>query len=185
MRLFSALDFPPHVLRSLSDRQARLRSQMAAKRWQRMDQVHLTVQFFGEVDSVQLPLLLAAMEEGLSGQESFDLQLGKLGYFPPRRRPRVLWCGLEGELDALKSLEASLWKSCRPWKKQGDRTYTPHITLAREVLEPIDWDGVSQDPLEPEIAWRVEQVSLYLSELSSAGPRYSRLAAFELARKRP
>lgn len=182
MRLFSAIDFPPHVLQVLEDRQAQLRAQLAAQRWQRMELSHLTVQFFGEFEEEQIPALVSALQEGVRPFSPFELHLGDLGFFPPRRRPRVLWCGLKGEVATLLKLEAALWEACLPLgPKKEQRPYSPHITLAREVASPIDWDTLAWEDDELPATWLVAQIALYRSELSAAGARYSRLAAFDFA----
>lgn len=182
VRLFSAIDFPPHVLQVLAGRQARLRAQVAAQRWQRTELSHLTVQFFGELEPEQLPALIAAIQEGVHPFSPFELRLGDLGFFPPRRRPRVLWCGLKGEVATLLKMEAFLWEACLPLGlKKEQRLYSPHITLAREVASPIDWDTLAWEDDELPATWLVAQIALYRSEFSAAGARYSRLAAFDFA----
>lgn len=184
MRLFSAIDFPPPIVQILADRQARLRAQVEARRWQRLDDSHLTVQFFGEVADEQLPALAAALQEGARCCAPFELRLGELGYFPPRRRPRVLWCGVQGAVPVLLRLEAALWEACLPLGlKRESRPYTPHITMAREVAGPVDFEALAWAEDELPAAWLVTQLVLYRSELSAAFTRYSRMATFEFSGK--
>lgn len=124
-RLFVAVDLPEEVKGAVSDL---IRGQTWA-RWIPPEQLHLTLRFIGEVDSV----LFAAVRKALSAVSftAFQLALCGTGHFPPGRNARVIWVGLSpcAELLALQQeieralLAAGIEPELRP--------FSPHITLAR------------------------------------------------------
>ena len=52
--------------------------------------------------------------------------------FPNPRRPRVLWVGLEGDLNALAGLQAAVEQAVTGLGYAAEeRPFSPHITLGR------------------------------------------------------
>ena len=101
-------------------------------RWVRADGLHLTVHFFGELDDGRVGEVLAAVGPVAVATPRFDIDLGGLGSFPPRREPRVLWLGVRGGGQPL----AALAQACQaPLRDLGfevdDRPYSAHCTLGR------------------------------------------------------
>lgn len=125
-RLFVSLDLPESIAQTF----ASLDPQIRGVRWLRAEQIHLTLAFFGNVESER--------QADLSNQlqrirfRPFFLPLQTLGMFPSRGRPKVIWVGVgrghphlfqlhKKVADA--ALAAGLEPNLRPWH--------PHITLAR------------------------------------------------------
>lgn len=107
----------------------------------------------------------------------FSLTLGPLGAFPGPRKPRVLWAGVTGELAPLRALQMDL---ATRFEAIGlvleARTYTPHLTLAREPLAPVNGAAVAQAVPVPPVSWRVEHVTLFQSQLGPGGAVHMPLA---------
>jgi len=125
-RLFVGLDLPESIACALAGLDPGIRG----VRWLRAELIHLTLAFFGNVESER--------EEDLHKQlqkiqfRSFFLPLQGVGSFPSRGRPKVVWLGVgrghphlfqlhKKVADA--ALAAGLEPDLRPWQ--------PHITLAR------------------------------------------------------
>jgi 2'-5' RNA ligase len=126
MRLFIAIELPDEVKALLG----RLRvGDIPGARWVPVEQIHLTLAFLGEVDDDTLKLLLMALADIQA--PDFDLRFSGTGCFPDRRRPRVLWVGLEPEplLSSLASLVHDAVLACGI--PQEERSFSAHITLAR------------------------------------------------------
>src|SRR5207237_6913856 len=87
-RLFVALELPPQVRDALLGAMGGV----AGARWQRDDQLHLTLRFIGEVDRHGAQDIAAA----LAGVRSapFRLNLGTAGVFDKRGRIDTLWLGV-------------------------------------------------------------------------------------------
>ena len=71
------------------------------------DDFHLTLAFLGDVGDPDLNAVCLAVAEAVREQPRFDLIVRGLGAFPDPARPRVLWAGVVGDLDALASLQKS------------------------------------------------------------------------------
>ena len=101
-------------------------------RWVRGEGLHLTLHFFGELDDRRVGEVLAAVDPVAAATRPFELALGGLGSFPPRRDPRVLWLGVAAGAEPL----AALARSCHARLRDAgfevdDRPYSAHCTLGR------------------------------------------------------
>jgi 2'-5' RNA ligase len=130
MRLFVAIEIPDDLKNEL----ARLRVDIPGARWVATEQIHLTLAFLGEIAGADV----GPLSEELSRIHSpaFKLRFAETGCFTDRRRPRVLWIGLEPEphLIRLTSLVRGAILACGI--PQEERHFSPHITLARLKAPP-------------------------------------------------
>jgi len=113
VRLFLALDPPEEVCREMGRIQERLRRRISGDvRWVRPEAMHLTLKFFGNVSENDIAEISRIMEEQVNGIRPFAFHVKKLGVFPNMNRPRILWLGISGDVDALilfqKSMEQKL-----------------------------------------------------------------------------
>jgi 2'-5' RNA ligase len=66
------------------------------------------------------------------GGRPLALELKGAGGFPSARRPRVVWAGVGGEVEALAGLAAELGRRLAPLGfPPEDRPLSPHLTLGR------------------------------------------------------
>lgn len=124
-RLFIAYRPPT----SIRDQLLGLMGDVAGVRWQRDDQLHLTLRYIGSVDS-RVAEDVAQMVERFKFS-AFTVQLAGVGTFDAREQGQPLWAGLvpEAPLVALhKKLDRALIRLGSP---PEHRRYAPHITLAR------------------------------------------------------
>jgi len=176
MRLFIAIELPDEVKRSLG----RLQVEVPGARWVPMEQIHLTLAFLGEVDDAGLQRLTE--ELATIQAPGLELRFCGTGCFPDRRRPRVLWVGLEPEplLSSLASLVRKALLACSI--PQEDRPFSPHITLARlkfpavrEVAPFLD-----QPPKQQLPPVAVREFILFQSSLTPKGAIHTPLRRFPL-----
>ena len=113
----------------------------------------------------------------------FEIIIESTGCFPIKERPRVLWMGVNGNLDPLYDLftkiESALDLLGFPKEQQG---YTPHITLAR-IKYPQKWTPdistflkSSYDPID----FTIDRVQYFSSELLPSGTVHTLLKSFPL-----
>ena len=139
MRLFIAIEFPDNVKKAL----IRLRKDIPGARWVTVEQIHLTLAFLGEVDETTSERLISELSHIKS--PTFTLCFTGTGCFPDRRRPRVLWVGLEPEL-RLNLLAAKIRTAVLTCDiPQEERPFSPHITLARLKLPAVKESEVFLD----------------------------------------
>ena len=104
---------------------------VAAARWVRAPQRHLTLRFLGGVSDARATEATAALAEVVHPR--FPLALAGVGVFPPRltrKPPRVLWAGVDN-LAALTTLKAAIDDRLGRDDEQAARGFHPHFTLAR------------------------------------------------------
>ena len=188
LRLFVALDPPEAARRRLAGMQAELRRAAGRHaeevRWLPAENVHLTLQFLGAVPEERLPALRAALAATAGQARPLALELKGAGGFPSARRPRVVWAGVGGEIDALAGLAAEVGRRLAPLGFPPEaRSFSPHLTLgrAREGRGAPGLGGALAQVAGMEGApWRATELVLYRSYLSPGGARYEALDRFPL-----
>lgn len=134
MRLFTAIRFPEEVLDPIVKLIDEARLIDPDARFVRKDQLHLTLDFIGEVPSADASeeALRAACERWRAcGEGSFQLSFSDLGTFRGKGGA-IFWLGLAPN-DSLMRFEAILREELTKRKLLSDsRAYSPHITLARK-----------------------------------------------------
>jgi 2'-5' RNA ligase len=186
MRLFTALDFPPDVHAEIVRVQTELKHLIEVRRWQSMRQAHLTVDFLGETPESLLEPLGAMFERVCREAAPFELALGAFGGFPNLHRAKVLWIGVGGERDSLIALEARMRQGFMELGLQPDeRSYKPHITLAREVHKSPVLDELPTKISVTPLSWRVTEMVLFHSELRPEGAVHTPLGRYGLGKSSP
>lgn len=132
MRTFIAVPLPVQCQSMLDQTQKELRSHNAEVGWVAIPSIHLTLKFLGEVDPEIIPELAQNLESVSRSEHAFELTLRGLGCFPNPRSPRVIWCGIEGETDALLRLQQNVDSVCGELGfAPENRSFKPHLTLGR------------------------------------------------------
>ncbi|WP_410766018.1 RNA 2',3'-cyclic phosphodiesterase [Haloferax sp. DFSO60] len=184
MRLFVALDLPASLSDSVADAQA-LFSDADGLRYTNPAQAHITLNFLGETPTDQLRHVTDAVETAIdeSGVEPFDASLGGLGAFPSLDYIRVIWAGVHDGADEMTRVHDALDPELAALGFDPDeRDFSPHLTLAR--MNDARSKNYVRDILEeeaPEIgSFRVREVRIKKSELTSEGPNYETVARCSL-----
>lgn len=131
LRLFVACELPDDVREALARVQDDLRPlSPPALRWVRPEGIHLTLKFLGAVSRNRLDQLVEALERAVDPFE-LTVQPAELGGFGGARL-RVIWVGLEGELEALAALAGSVDGAMAGLGfPKETRPFRSHLTLAR------------------------------------------------------
>ena len=132
LRLFVAARLPAGARAEAGAVLAQLRTgDLPGWRWVGSAGPHLTLRFLGETPPDRVCAAAEAMRRAAAASEPISLALAGAGTFGGKR-PRVLWLGLGGELDALQLLAKRLNEelSGAGWEALEGRL-RPHITLAR------------------------------------------------------
>lgn len=180
-RVFCAVELPAEVRARLEDHVRRLREEVpdVAASWSRVENIHLTLKFFGNVEVERISRISEAAERGVKEFSTFQIGVGGTGVFPRPSRPQVLWIGVADPSGQLTALQKEFENECavEGFPKE-DRAYKPHLTIAR-LRKP---DGGRQlaeahlqmkfDPIQVE----VKEIVLFRSELSPKGSKYTPLS---------
>lgn len=188
LRLFVCIHVPEEVRDNLRAIQKQFDKQMPndAVRWTSFEQLHLTLEFLGNIPADHLSPLQQALAKVAAEHRAFAIAAQTIGAFSSVRNPRVIWAGLTGEIDRLKALQADAHASVVQWEKEPEsRPYRPHLTLGRvRPAKPRELRKVTQALASVESAdfgkWRATEFSLMQSKLSPHGAQHSVLATFPL-----
>ena len=175
-RLFVGLSIPDEIASGL----ARLQSGVPGARWQRREQLHLTLRFIGEIDGRDA----TAVDDALSliSVPKFSLELHAVGTFGGRD-PRELWAGVRAN-DALMHLQRKIETAIQRAGLVADpRKFTPHVTLARLKASPRGrvMDYLTDHALYASPPFEVREFLLYSSTLSANGSIYTPERDYALA----
>jgi 2'-5' RNA ligase len=183
IRAFLAIDLPGEVREKIADIQARLKSAMEGVRWTRPEGIHLTLKFFGDIDKSRIGLISDIVEKRTKVFGPLSLAMGRMGGFPNLGRARVLWLGVEGDIEKLASLQGSMEDDLETLGfAKETRSFKPHLTLGRArssrgmiigLREAMERTGYEKpDP------FRAEGLTLFKSDLLPGGAVYTKLAYF-------
>jgi RNA 2',3'-cyclic 3'-phosphodiesterase len=190
MRLFVGIELDAVVVRAAADlidelvKRTGRRSPGARVAWVTPDRLHVTVRFIGHKDDAEFARIRDALEPSIA-VEPFPLTVHQLGSFPPRGTPRVIWAGIGGDEERLRTVEQEVTERLsRVGVPPDTRPYSPHLTLGR-VKEA---DGLNATALFRGLTdlvlgtTAVEAITLFESRVSSKGPTYVPLQRTTLTR---
>lgn len=182
MRLFVAIEFPEEVLNELQRIQNELRGVAKRGRFVARANLHLTLQFLGEVSAQQVGPILQALQTGAGRRKEISLALKNIGSFGGASPYRVVWAGIEGGMADLAALQKDLAVSLASVGfPLENRPYQPHITLGRDVEFPGEAPfKTSSKSLNP-AAFSVNQFALKESRTENGRLVYRTLQEFAFA----
>ncbi|MFQ5400439.1 MAG: RNA 2',3'-cyclic phosphodiesterase [Anaerolineae bacterium] len=175
IRAFIAIHLPDDVKEYLEGVTETLAGQAPRRsvRWVKPALLHLTMRFLGDTPVSQLPRIAVALDSVAAAHAPFEMRLDQLGCFPNRKWPRVIWVGLSGELEPLRTLKKGIDACLAPlgWEPE-DRPFRAHLTLGRvkdsRGLAGSGW-GAEVEPLSVPVT----AVHLVESQLRPTGPIYT------------
>ena len=177
IRTFIAIRLPGEIDRALGKLADGMRPAWPERsvRWAKAENIHLTLRFLGDMESVRIGEIRDGLVGVVLGHEAFRLALSGSGCFPNECRPRVVWTGVDDEAGRLASLQSDIEGlvralGCEPEK----RDYRPHLTLGRvkHGVKPPQENWL-EDP--PALAFEVGAVELIESALKPGGAEYRTL----------
>ena len=172
IRMFIAISLPDTVRATLGRVNAALALQVPprAVRWVKPELMHVTLRFLGDTAASLIPTITIELDRISAQQQTFNLVVSGLGCFPNRKRPRVIWAGLQGDVAQASVLAAAVNAFLLPlgWAEEK-RPFRPHLTLGR-VNDSRKLQGIIWGMEIEEMMVRVTAVHLIESQLKSSGP---------------
>ncbi len=183
-RAFVAIDLPESVRFALGALQEELKSSKFRVEWVRPESIHLTLKFLGDIEVARTDAIVGAMTLAAKGSTQLALVPSGLGVFPNARRPRVIWVGLGGQLDHLKSLQQTLDAHLADLGFPSEtRPFKGHLTLGRVKGK------IAVDRMQAALAkfnafefegFEADRIILFKSELRPSGAVYTKVAQVNL-----
>ena len=192
VRAFIAIALPQILVVRLKQIQQQLQSGANgdAIRWTKPDQLHLTLKFLGDVHEDGVNDLKSALTCACERQTPFQLTLEGLGCFPNARLPRVVWVGINDELEPLRRLQMEIDQQTQGFGDHTEeRAFRPHLTIGRVKVQGKGarrvGEAVEQAAVGRVGAWTVSEIKLMQSRLSPQGAQYITLTTLALSSPKP
>lgn len=183
IRTFIAFDTPEEIRGEILKLQDRLRSSDADVRWESSGKFHVTIKFLGDVRDSHMAGVLSRIAGAVKGRPPFAVTYQRLGAFPDRKRPRVIWLGCENTDGTLLAMKEALDRELQPLGFEiEERRFHPHVTLGR-VKSPRRLNNLT--PMLESLTFEprngtVDTVSVMRSVLNPQGAQYSILQSLHL-----
>jgi len=190
IRSFIAIDIPEDVRAALTEMQAQLKqAQLDVKvSWAKVENLHLTLQFLGDIPEDVVPKISASLEAVAGKHEVFAVPVGGVGAFSTANRARVLWVGCKDADGRLKSLARAVQGAMKEFGFAPEqREFAAHLTLGRVKLPRPDVTLTRLlDSLKDTACGTlgVEAIHLFQSQLHPAGSIYTKLSSHRLKGER-
>jgi 2'-5' RNA ligase len=186
LRCFIALDISDQIRRNFGDIIDRLKKHDADVKWVHVDNMHLTLKFFGKTPENVLPKIQEYLFNVVLSYNPFYIRIYDIGVFPNRKYPRVIWIGVE-ESDILKRLHIDIENTMGSLGfKKEQRSFKPHLTLGRVrsqkgIMHLVHDLDTFKDKDFGNI--HVKKIKLMKSELKPQGAIYSCLYEIPLGKE--
>lgn len=188
IRVFAAIRPSQAILDPLQEWWDTARKWLPKSDWRPMpvENWHVTLAFYGELAVDALPGLRARLAEIAVETTPFEIEIRGFGVFPNTDQARIFWAGAFGEpADTLAGLAHRCLHAVESGFKNDPRkapkTYRGHISLARaRGRRKVDLSAFVKHP-PPDLKERVDAITLYRSDLTPEGSRYTPIERFLLA----
>lgn len=147
-----------------------------------LENLHLTLKFFGDIDTEGIDLLSSKIEKVVENFDDFTVKIKGCGAFPNTNRIKVIWLGLE-EDGTVKKLHDELDSEFVKLGFDKDRRFSSHLTIGRmkSAKGKAKVKSTIEEFSEVEIGeMTVDKIILKKSTLTPSGPIYEDLKIFEL-----
>jgi 2'-5' RNA ligase len=113
-----------------------MRARNRAVRWERPDNVHITLKFLGDVESSTLDTIVHDLNARILPEGAITARLDSTGAFPGMRQPRIVWLGFTQQMESLLTLQRAVENVCETHGLERDqKKFTPHVTIGRVRLQ--------------------------------------------------
>lgn len=176
-RLFIAINLPDKIKESLREFRDAWRDFPC--RWTKIENIHLTLYFIGEVGEDKIPEVIKAVENAISGSQPFELTITDTVYGPSKQKPRMIWARIERARELIE-LQQKISRNLNP---RETRPFSPHLTLCRfNAFDLKRWSGEELPDIRTEVnkSFKVKSVELMESRPARGGSVYSVVQSLKL-----
>ena len=141
------------------------------------EKIHLTLKFLGDVAENDLESVKQALEPIQIRHDPFEVSTSNFGAFPSEKKARILWAGIEGGSQHLRTVAEDVENLLEPAGFDREtRPYIPHLTLGRTRARRTTLDTTETSPLA--LRFTVSGVDLVESAPAKNGVTYPILATY-------
>jgi 2'-5' RNA ligase len=185
IRSFLAFELPVEIREQIRVISKELKKTALPVRWVKADNIHLTILFLGSVDENVIGDIEKKVNVVVKGFSAFKTKLNAVGAFPHWKRPRVIWVGLNGDIERLANLRDELQEELKDLGFMPEkRPFRPHLTLGRfkgplDRNEDMKWICDKYRDINSDL-YQLNELILYKSDLKPDGPVYTKMATWPL-----
>lgn len=182
VRAFLAIDLDDDLKPKINKIIRQFKKTDARIKYVELANLHLTLKFFGDIDTNGLDLLKDAIARTVSDYEPFNIKIKGCGAFPNTNRIKVIWVGIDDDA-VIKDLHSRLDKEFVKLGFDKDKKFSTHLTIGRmkTAKNKNQVKSTIEEFSEFEIGeMEVSRISLKKSTLTPHGPIYDDLEIFEL-----
>jgi 2'-5' RNA ligase len=182
IRTFIAIELPNDFKELLKSFQTELKKRAPAVRWIKVENIHITLKFLGEVDAGRFAAIEHSLDQVNKESTVFSIRTKHFGGFPNLKKPRVFWLGFENSAE-LSELQSNVDQAlARVGFERDSRKFSPHLTLGRiKFHQNFDrlYEFTGNTPLPPYEIFVKEFVQMR-SDLRSQGAVYTPIRSYFL-----
>jgi 2'-5' RNA ligase len=172
MRTFMAVSTSAEVSQEISKVQEKLKEEGFYGSWPSSSNVHMTLFFFGDISTQKADKISKMMDETSKKITPFSLRVNKVGFFPTRGLPRVVWLGCD-EDEEIQNLYREVNTSLKSIGFKFEERFTPHITVGRIKGVPKRWKEKIFDVNFKHVSFECNAIELYHSKPTPHGAIYT------------
>lgn len=189
IRSFLAFEIPSEIRDTVSSIYNGLKDKTLNIRWVKEENIHITLVFMGNVNEKDLDPMGKLLEKACNKYAPFLIRVKGVGVFSSLRSPRVLWIGIDGDIERMGHFRDRIQKDLRRFGiKEEKRRFSPHLTVGRfkrgfnnidrlrSLIEEYR-DAISSDSM-------VRELVLFKSDLRPEGAVYTKLNSWALQGKK-
>lgn len=184
LRTFIAVPLPQQVRAALYGASQELAGPLPQVKWARkVENLHLTVRFLGNIGDAQLVALGSALAGRMARLPPFTVTVCGIGAFPSARRAAVIWAGLDDPTGGLTRIAAEVATATDALDlvDPDPRPFRAHVTLGR-CREGVDVRRQLPAWVDRRFGQlTVDETHLYESRLGREGSTYLLRATAPLA----
>lgn len=184
MRLFVAIPVNDKVREYAEILKREMEQGRPDVKWVEKKNYHLTLKFLGEVPAGKLESIQRCLRMAAQACPSFVLEVGGVGFFPGRNRPRIIWSGIRGEMEKAYFLGERIDTYLAELGFDPEKKRSFHLTLGRvrseRGLDDLLLKSAAADRRNEIHAFQVDRFLLMESRLSSRGPDYAIVESYFL-----
>ncbi len=152
-------------------------------KWVDLNNLHLTLKFFGETEEVKINQINLFLENLVAKMHSFSFEISNLGVFGSSYQPKVVWLGIK-ENQKLTSVAETILNDLKLIDFERDRqNFVPHLSLGRikSLTDKEKFKQLISKYNTKEIQTvNVKEIYLLESILRKEGPLYKTINNYKL-----
>ena len=176
-RIFVVIDLPEEIKRELLSYERRWKNLHI--KWTNFYNLHITLEFLGEVNKWELNKILQAIEKTALEVKPFDVKLDKITLGPDPAQAKMFWVTVcvDSNIIKLKNLINENLKFY-DFNLKEEQEFKPHITLARARGNQLK--GKQTNIILPNMKFKIESIEVMQSQLHPGGAKYKVVESFGL-----